>query len=79
MLQAIVNGSKGSEMFIDYHQGVGFTVVLKDGSQYDFCVEEHEWETLKKFLDNQKAAQQTVAADAESLPEQSGSSASGVK
>ena len=53
MTKVTIEGSDGSELLIDYQQGVGFTVLLADKSQLDFSLDPYEWETLKAFLDLQ--------------------------
>jgi len=57
MLQLVLNTPKASrdgsaELFIDYQsESVGFTVVTKDGLQYDFSCEVEEWQQLKSFIE----------------------------
>lgn len=65
MLQVTINGSGNSEMFITCQKGfIGLTVVLPDGHQYDFNIENHEWGTLKGFIDSQSSAAEAIEADA---------------
>jgi hypothetical protein len=57
MLHLIIKTPKSNthgdaELFIDYQdESVGFTVVTKNGSQYDFSCDIQEWEQLKDFID----------------------------
>lgn len=57
MLQLTISGGSeegSTELFIDYQQDlVVFTVCTASNKQYDFNIEKHEWEILKKFIDNQ--------------------------
>ena len=51
MLQFLLTDGN-NEMTIDYQSGsVGFTVVLSDGSQVDFSIEDEDWEPFKNFIE----------------------------
>lgn len=54
----------GAELYIDYQDGVGLTIIAPDKSQINFSFEPHEWDVLLAFLDKQKAAEQRLQADA---------------
>jgi hypothetical protein len=54
----------GSELNIDYQGGVGITIITPDKQQIDFSFEPHEWEVVKAFLENQKAVEERLQADA---------------
>jgi len=42
-----------AEMHIDYQNGSIAFAIIESGRQFDFNVELHEWELLKKFIDIQ--------------------------
>ena len=45
------NGS--ADLFIDAQEEVDFTVVTKDGDQYDFVISPNDWDRLKEHIDAQ--------------------------
>jgi hypothetical protein len=70
MLQLSLNSENGNsgqaQMYIDYSEGsIGFTVVHQD-KQFDFTMEEEEWEQFKSFIEQSMKRDvdtQTISGD----------------
>ena len=52
-LQSLNRNNGNAEMYIDYQDGVGFTVIVDRNQQYDFSLDDAEWDSFKMFIDKQ--------------------------
>lgn len=54
MINIQISGNDKSELLIDVQDNdINLTVLTKDNRQFDFCIEQDEWEIVKKFIESQ--------------------------
>ena len=54
MININIHGNNNSELLLDVQNNeVGIIVVTKDKKQFDFIIEQNEWEIIKQFIDSQ--------------------------
>jgi len=54
MININIHGNNNSELLLDVQNNdIGIIVVTKDKEQFDFIIEQNEWEIIKQFIESQ--------------------------